>query len=136
MLAETMKTGEYRLSKAWPDEDALSSGDRARLQEVLNRRGHGDLNIDGRLGRESRAAIRSAQASLGYCADGYATASLLDALDRGNTRYARHGDRERETRTDARTTATKTTATRTAAARTTRKTGLFPAQAGTRSRRR
>ena len=134
MLAETMKTGEYRLTKAWPEEDALSSADRARLQEMLNRRGHGELNVDGRLGRESRAAVRRAQASLGQCADGYATASLLDALDRGTSRYAR--DAERETRTDARPTPPRTTAARTTTTRKTRKTGLFPAYAGTRSRRR
>ncbi|MGH7006354.1 MAG: lytic murein transglycosylase, partial [Alphaproteobacteria bacterium] len=82
MLAETMRTGEYRLARAWPDEDALSSGDRARLQAILNRRNDADLKVDGRIGRESRAAIRRAQAALGQCADGYATASLLDSLDR------------------------------------------------------
>ena len=81
MLAETLRQGEYRLVRGWPDEDALGSGQRAQLQETLNRRGYGDLKVDGKLGRESRAAIREAQAALGRCADGYATASLLAALD-------------------------------------------------------
>jgi lytic murein transglycosylase len=81
MLAETLRQGEYRLVRGWPDEDALGSGQRAQLQEALNRRGYGDLKVDGKLGRESRAAIREAQAALGRCADGYATASLLAALD-------------------------------------------------------
>jgi peptidoglycan hydrolase-like protein with peptidoglycan-binding domain len=86
-----MRQGEYRLARAWPDEDALASGERARLQEALNRRGYGDLNVDGKLGRESRAAIRRAQAALGQCADGYASASLLYELDRTatDTRMAR-----------------------------------------------
>lgn len=80
MLAETMRQGEYRLVRGWPEEDALGSGDRARLQEALNRRGYGDLKVDGKLGRESRGAIRQAQAAMGRCADGYANTSLLAAL--------------------------------------------------------
>lgn len=110
MLAETLRTGEYRLARAWPEEDALSTGDRARLQEALNRRGHGDLAVDGRLGRESRAAIRHAQTALGLCADGYATSSLLYALDRSDRRLVRQDATPRR--------------------------GFFPARAGTRSRRR
>ncbi len=86
MLAETLRHGEYRLAKPWPEEDALGSGDRTRLQEALNRRGYGDLAVDGKIGRESRAAIRQAQAALGRCADGYATASLLSALDQSDRR--------------------------------------------------
>ena len=89
MLAETMRQGEYRLARAWPDEDALGSGDRARLQEALNRRGYGDLSVDSKIGRESRAAIRRAQAALGHCADGYAGASLLYTLDADTRRLAR-----------------------------------------------
>jgi membrane-bound lytic murein transglycosylase B len=84
MLAETLRQGEYRLVRGWPDEDALGSGQRAQLQEALNRRGYGDLKVDGKLGRESRAAIREAQAALGRCADGYATASLLASLEGTN----------------------------------------------------
>ncbi|MCW5771627.1 MAG: lytic murein transglycosylase [Rhodospirillaceae bacterium] len=93
MLAETMKAGEYRLYRSWPEEDVLSPGDRARLQSLLNGRGHGDLKVDGKLGQQSRDAIRRAQASLGMCADGYGTASLLYALERGGTRFARDEDR-------------------------------------------
>jgi lytic murein transglycosylase len=109
LLAETLRHGEYRLAQAWPDEEPLSAGDRARLQELLARRGHGDLAIDGRIGRESRAAIRRAQAALGQCADGYATATLLYALDQQDKpaiRIARDEPKQRR--------------------------GWFPAQAGTR----
>lgn len=122
MLADSIRTGDYRVARAWPDEDALSSGERARLQEALNRKGHGDLNVDGRLGRESRVAIRRAQAALGQCADGYATASLLDALDRPDRTAPRYARNEKSnTRDDARAPA---------------RSGLFPANASTRSRKR
>jgi membrane-bound lytic murein transglycosylase B len=86
MLAETMRQGEYRLVRGWPEEDALGASGRAQLQEALNRRGYGDLTVDGKLGRESRAAIRQAQAALGRCADGYANTSLLYALDQSDRR--------------------------------------------------
>jgi glucose-6-phosphate 1-epimerase len=91
MLAETLKTGAYRVAHAWPEEDGLSGGDRARLQQLLNAHGHGDLKVDGKLGQNSREAIRRAQASLGMCADGYATASLLRRLEtRSSSRIARY----------------------------------------------
>ncbi|HEY7610034.1 MAG TPA: lytic murein transglycosylase [Alphaproteobacteria bacterium] len=109
MLAETMRAGEYRLAKAWPEEDALAAGDRARLQEALNRRGYGDLSVDGKLGRESRAAVRRAQAALGQCADGYANVSLLYALDEADRRVREASSRRRS---------------------------LFPAHASTKARRR
>lgn len=127
LLAETMRTGEYRLARAWPNEDALAQGERARLQETLNRRGYGDLKVDGRFGRESRAAIRKAQASLGHCADGYASASLLYALDRPARpapNYARNESRNPPVRTAR---AEKSSPS---------KKGLFPAQASTRTRKR
>lgn len=121
MLAETMRQGDYRLVKAWPEEDALGSGERARLQEALTRRGYGDLKVDGKIGRESRAAIRQAQAALGQCADGYATSSLLYALDRGDrrpdTRMARQEEPPRRSVVPAHATMPRT--------------GLFSAQAAT-----
>jgi len=131
MLAETMRTGEYRLAKPWPEEDALSQGQRSRLQDSLNRKGYGDLNVDGRLGRESRTAIRRAQAALGQCADGYASASLLNALDRPERTAPRYAKVEtRSTKSDARSPA------KAEKASAKRKSGLFPAQASTRSRKR
>ena len=129
MLAETMRQGEYRLARAWPEEDALSSGERARLQETLNRRGYGDLKVDGKLGRESRTAIRQAQAALGQCTDGYATASLLSTLDRGDRRtLVRYEATPREfPRTEA---APRREVERTD---TTPRRGLFPAHAATKT---
>lgn len=100
MLAETMRTGEYRLVRQWPDEDALGQGQRAMLQEALNRRGYADLKVDGKIGRESRSAIRQAQSQLGQCADGYPSASLLQALNqrdyRPDTRMARRDEPRRD----------------------------------------
>lgn len=97
MLAETMRNGSYRLARAWPEEDALSSHGRAQLQQALNRRGYADLKVDGKIGRESRSAIRQAQAALGQCADGYASASLLYALDRSDRRtYVRRDAKPRD----------------------------------------
>ncbi len=86
MLAETLRSGEFRLARAWPDEDALGSSGRAELQQALVRRGYGDVKVDGKIGRESRTAIRRAQAALGQCADGYANAALLAALESGDRR--------------------------------------------------
>ncbi len=89
MLAETLRDGEIRLSQPWPEEDTLSRAERVRLQEMLVRRGYGDLKVDGVHGRDTRAAIRRAQAATrARCVDGYATASLLQSLGDPEPRYA------------------------------------------------
>jgi lytic murein transglycosylase len=86
-IAETMRRGEYRIIKTWPDEAPLTRAERARAQEMLSRRGYGDLNADGVMGRETRAAVRRAQLAMGLCPDGYATAALLNRLDNGGRRF-------------------------------------------------
>ncbi len=80
LVAETIRRGEYRVVKRWPNEAPLTQAQRIRLQETLNRGGFGDLNADGVMGRETRAAVRRAQAAARLCPDGYATATLLSRL--------------------------------------------------------
>ncbi len=80
LVAETLRRGEYRVVKRWPNEAPLSQGQRIRLQEILSHRGFGDLNTDGVMGRDTRAAVRRAQVATRLCPDGYATATLLSRL--------------------------------------------------------
>jgi membrane-bound lytic murein transglycosylase B len=136
MLAETMRAGEYRLARAWPEADALGSSGRAELQQALNRRGYADLKVDGKIGRESRAAIRQAQAALGQCADGYANASLLTALETGDRRVlVRQDATPREFPRQYEETAPRRAADRREIERqhATPRRGLFPATASTKT---
>jgi membrane-bound lytic murein transglycosylase B len=137
MLAETMRAGEYRLARAWPEENALGQSGRAELQQALNRRGYADLKVDGKIGRESRSAIRQAQAALGQCADGYANAALLAALESGDRRptFARQDATPREFPRQEREAAPRRDADRRDIERqdATPRRGLFPATASTKT---
>ncbi len=59
---------------------ALSTGEIKQLQEVLAARGLSQETPDGRLGTDTRAAVKRAQIKLGLPADGYPTAELLARL--------------------------------------------------------
>jgi lytic murein transglycosylase len=59
---------------------ALSPGDMKALQEILVARGLSQEAPDGRLGTDTRAAVKQAQLKLGLPADGYPTADLLARL--------------------------------------------------------
>jgi len=64
-----------------PDnETAISVADVRELQELLNRNGFDSGEPDGRVGRQTRAAIRAYQQSAGLPMDGYASVALLQAL--------------------------------------------------------
>jgi len=64
-----------------PDnETAISVADVRELQELLNRNGFDSGEPDGRVGRQTRAAIRAYQQSAGLPMDGYASVVLLQAL--------------------------------------------------------
>jgi membrane-bound lytic murein transglycosylase B len=64
-----------------PDnETAMSVADVRELQELLNRNGFDSGEPDGRVGRQTRAAIRAYQQSAGLPMDGYASVVLLQAL--------------------------------------------------------
>ena len=62
------------------NETAMSVADVRELQELLNRNGFDSGEPDGRVGRQTRAAIRAYQQSAGLPMDGYAAVALLQAL--------------------------------------------------------
>ncbi|CRM87573.1 lytic murein transglycosylase [Pseudomonas sp. 22 E 5] len=65
----------------WPkDELPLSRSQRIDLQTVLSAKGYDAGNPDGIIGANTRKAIRAAQQSLGWPADGYPTVKLLESL--------------------------------------------------------
>jgi membrane-bound lytic murein transglycosylase B len=82
LLADRM-AGGAPVKHAWPrDERPLSRDERLRLQSDLAKLGFDPGTPDGVLGRKTRAALRQYQKSKGIAPDGFATASLLAALDR------------------------------------------------------
>jgi len=65
----------------WPREDRpLSATEKRELQQRLTAAGHSTFGIDGVIGPNTIAAIRSYQASIGVIADGYASSHVLDKL--------------------------------------------------------
>jgi peptidoglycan hydrolase-like protein with peptidoglycan-binding domain len=58
----------------------LSRAERLELQELLLRRGYDVGDPDGRLGAQTRAAIRDFQTKIGRVPDGFASAGILDQL--------------------------------------------------------
>jgi len=66
---------------AWPrGERVLSADEKRLLQTRLTAAGFDTGGIDGRIGPDTRAAIRRYQAAAGLVADGFATAALLERL--------------------------------------------------------
>ncbi|PWB34389.1 lytic murein transglycosylase [Pseudomonas sp. SDI] len=65
----------------WPKDDLpLSRSERIELQTLLSARQFDAGTADGIIGANTRKAIRSAQQSLGWPADGYPTHRLLESL--------------------------------------------------------
>jgi membrane-bound lytic murein transglycosylase B len=65
----------------WPKDDLpLSRTERIELQTLLGQHQYDAGNPDGIIGANTRKAIRSAQQSLGWPADGYPTHQLLENL--------------------------------------------------------
>ena len=62
------------------DEEALSRTDITDLQRLLNEKGYDSGQPDGRVGRQTRAAIRTYQKDVGLPMDAYASRSLLEGL--------------------------------------------------------
>jgi len=73
--------GQGAFVQAWPTTDpGLSRSARRELQAILLQRGHDIGEVDGIIGRNTRAAIRLEQQKLGLPADGRASRDLLQAL--------------------------------------------------------
>lgn len=74
-------TGEGLVYGQWPRDDLpLSRTERIELQTLLSQHNYDAGNPDGIIGANTRKAIRSAQQSFGWPADGYPTRKLLEAL--------------------------------------------------------
>ncbi|WP_020558708.1 lytic murein transglycosylase [Thiofilum flexile] len=79
-LADQIR-GEPALQATWPrDMRELSFAEKAELQELLTIAGYSTDGIDGRLGPNSRAALRRWQMDVGYPADGFAIYEHLEKL--------------------------------------------------------
>jgi lytic murein transglycosylase len=78
-LADRLRGGGP-FAQRWPRyERVLTRAERLELQERLARQGF-DIEPDGLLGAETRAAIRDFQAEIGRVPDGFASAGLLEQL--------------------------------------------------------
>jgi len=62
------------------NEEALSRTDITILQRLLNEKGYDSGQPDGRVGRQTRAAIRTYQSDIGLPMDSYASRALLERL--------------------------------------------------------
>lgn len=73
-------TGGQAIQRMPENEQALSVADVREMQELLNAGGFESGTPDGRVGRQTRSAIRAYQQSRGLPMDGYASLSLLESL--------------------------------------------------------
>ncbi|HEY4201212.1 MAG TPA: lytic murein transglycosylase [Devosiaceae bacterium] len=64
----------------WPNDTALTRGDRMSLQQALLRRGYAIGTPDGVIGTKTRAAIIDFQGRAGLLPDGFPSGNLLKAL--------------------------------------------------------
>ena len=80
LLAERLE-GRGRLVARWPSGDRLlSRAEKAELQRKLMALGLDPGPVDGKVGPETRKAIRAFQKRAGKPADGYANHNLLEAV--------------------------------------------------------
>lgn len=74
-------SGAGLISGEWPKDDLpLSRSERIELQNLLSANNYDAGTADGIIGANTRKAIRTAQQSFGWPADGYPTHKLLDGL--------------------------------------------------------
>ena len=80
LFAERLE-GQGRLVVGWPAADRLlSRSEKAELQRRLMALGYDPGPVDGKVGPETRKAIRAFQKRAGKPADGYANHALLEAV--------------------------------------------------------
>jgi len=73
--------GAGLINGSWPKDDLpLSRTERIELQNLLSAQNYDAGTADGIIGANTRKAIRSAQQSFGWPADGYPTHKLLEGL--------------------------------------------------------
>ncbi|MBM7061404.1 lytic murein transglycosylase [Pseudomonas sp. UL073] len=83
LLADGLRSGSSTLHGSWPRDDRqLGRSERIELQEQLAARGFDPGAADGIIGANTRKAIRGFQQQLGWPADGYPNAALLEQLRR------------------------------------------------------
>ena len=73
-------TGGAPIQRMPENEEAMSVADVRELQTLLNAAGFDSGEPDGRVGRQTRSAIRAYQQAQGLPMDGYASRQLLDSL--------------------------------------------------------
>lgn len=74
-------TGAGLITSEWPKDDLpLNRSERMELQTLLSSHNFDAGNADGIIGTTTRKAIRAAQQSFGWPADGYPTPKLLEGL--------------------------------------------------------
>jgi membrane-bound lytic murein transglycosylase B len=80
LLAQRFNDGGYIIGQ-WPRDDLpLSRSERIELQTLLSEHNYDAGTPDGIIGANTRKAIRSAQQSLNWPADGYPNHKLLESL--------------------------------------------------------
>ncbi|OQX01563.1 MAG: murein transglycosylase [Thiothrix lacustris] len=73
--------GKPPLLATWPTEELpLSHDQKSELQALLTSAGYNTDGVDGKLGPNTRSALRRWQLEAGFPADGYATLQQLDVL--------------------------------------------------------
>ena len=79
-MADRLRGGPP-LAHSWPrDQRVLTRDERLELQQRLGQRGFAIGEPDGRIGPQTRVAIRKYQASTGQIPDGFASSGVLDRL--------------------------------------------------------
>ena len=79
-LSRLLAGGEG-IQRAWPrDEKALTRDQIIEIQQALLKAGHNPGKIDGKIGANTREAIRTWQLEQGLAGDGYANLELLERI--------------------------------------------------------
>jgi hypothetical protein len=78
----TRLAGAPRVGSGNGEPSALGAREIAELQRSLQREGHDVGKIDGKLGLQTRAAVKKAQLKYGLPADSYPTPELLERMRR------------------------------------------------------